>query len=183
MIFRKKGTQGAWTVLDYSTTWKYGYDFMLDAAQELVDSDFKDNIRRLAVSELPGTEEVELVQAVRDNGNILRGCQGLEKEKGVLFVAGVSTVMEIPLQIVFFNQTDHVRVYCPSSKFIVDNGEHVFDNYMNSIEIKAYVRRAERHAERKYNMLKERSRSIALENFSWPSADAGSEETAESPEE
>ena len=40
--------------------------------------------------------------------------------------------------------TDVVRLFCPFKQYFEDHGERVFDNYMNSIEIKAYCRATER---------------------------------------
>ena len=119
MIFKGLKENNGWMMAEYSATWAYGYDFMLDAAQTIIDE-------------------------VRVHGGVLRDCPSVCGECGVLTVSGVSGIMECPVQFVFYNQTNLVRLYCPFRQYFKEHGEHVFDNYMNSIEIKAYCKDTER---------------------------------------
>lgn len=144
MIFRGIKENNGWMTAEYSATWRYGYDFMLDAAQIIIDTDFMDKLQRVATAETAGACDAERIDEVRRCGNVLRDCQSVCQECGVLTVSGVSGIMECPVQFVFYNQTDVVRLFCPFKQYFEDHGERVFDNYMNSIEIKAYCRDTER---------------------------------------
>lgn len=146
MILKGIKENNGWMIAEYSSTWYYGYDFMLDAAQVIIDTDFQNNLQRVAVE---GTEDVEKLDEVMACGNVLRDCQSLCEECNALIVAGISKIMECPVQFVFFNQTNFVRLSCPIKQYFEEHGEHVFDNYMNSIEIKAYCKDTERRTIKK----------------------------------
>lgn len=142
MLFREFDKEGDWVCVEYAATWRYGYDFMLDAAQVILD-DFKDSVQRFAKYESMSEKPLEILEDIKKCDR-LRSCKALEEECGAIAVAGRSGIMECPIQLVFFNQTNVVRLDCPIKKIFDDHGEHVFDNYMNSIEIKAYCADTER---------------------------------------
>lgn len=144
MIFRDFKENDGWVTIDYTTTWKYGYDFMLDAAQTIIDIDFGERLQRLGIAEIAGAESTEKLEEVRKVNNILRDCDDVKKECGVLIASGISNIMQCPVQFVFFNQTNYVKLMSPAGEYFKANGEHVFDNYVNSIEIKAYCKETER---------------------------------------
>ena len=144
MIFKGLKENNGWMMAEYSATWAYGYDFMLDAAQTIIDTDFQDKLQRVATAEVAGAGDIERIDEVRVHGGVLRDCPSVCGECGVLTVSGVSGIMECPVQFVFYNQTNLVRLYCPFRQYFKEHGEHVFDNYMNSIEIKAYCKDTER---------------------------------------
>lgn len=138
MVFKEINTEGEWVTVEYAATWRYGYDFMLDAAQNVIDSDFRENLQRVAKSRIAGSQDDEIIDSVRENGGKLRSCKELDNECGTLTVSGISSIMECPVQLVFFNQTNVVRLFCLAKQLFEEHGERVFDNYMNSIEINAY---------------------------------------------
>lgn len=157
MTFKKFSGENGWISIDYAATWKYGYDFMLDAAQAIL-KDFGDDLQRFATAEIAGGELVNITDKVGESGKLgrLRECRALADEFGVIAVAGISGVMECPLQITFYNQTNAVGLDIPISQIPAshparkifdergDQFEHVFDCYMDSIEIKAYCADTER---------------------------------------
>lgn len=143
MVFKNFSNDGNWVHVEYATTWKYGYDFMLDAAQTLL-ADFGNDLQRFAKFAMGVVKPTEIVDEVKACGGKLRECKALEEECGVIAVAGISGVMECPIQITFFNQTNAVRLDCPIKAIFEEHGEHVFDHYMDSVEIKAYCSDTER---------------------------------------
>ncbi len=144
MLFRGIKEVNGWTAVEYSATWQYSYEFMLDAAQVIIDTDFRDKLQRVAISKVAGGKELEKLDEVKACSNLLRDCPDVKEENGILTISGISQIMECPIQLVLFNQTNIVRLFCPFKKYFDEHGEHVFDNYINSIEIKAYCRDAER---------------------------------------
>ena len=144
MIFRGIKEDNGWMVVDYSATWKYGYEFILDACQIIIDTDFQEKLQRVAITHGPGTEPIECLESVRKSEFDVRKCNITNKESSALMVAGISRIMECPVQVMFFNQTNAVKLFCPVKKIFEEHGDHVFDNYMNSVEIKAYCRDAVR---------------------------------------
>lgn len=143
MVFKNFSNDGNWVHVEYAATWKYGYDFMLDAAQTLL-ADFGNDLQRFAKYEIAGAKPVEIVGEVKSCGGKLRSCEALEEECGATALAGISGIMECPIQIMFFNQTDLVRLDSPIKAIFEEHGEHVFDHYMDSVEIKAYCSDTER---------------------------------------
>lgn len=150
MLFKRTDAQGDWVRVDYSATWRYGYDFMLDAAQVILD-DFMNNVQRVARYESAGKKPQELLESVKAHGGVLAKCGELAEECAAIAVAGISGIMECPIQITFYNQTNVVRLDCPVKKIFDEHGERVFDNYMNSIEIKAYCADTERRTVKAMN--------------------------------
>ena len=69
-----KGTKEikGWTAVEYSATWRYGYDFMLDAAQVVIDTDFQDKLQRVAVSNIVGGKDREMLDEAAAHKNMLR---------------------------------------------------------------------------------------------------------------
>lgn len=143
MVFKNFDSDGDWVSVGYEATWKYGYDFMLDAVQTLL-ADFGGGLQRFAKYEMIGAKPVEIVDEVKSCGGKLRECKELYEECGAIAVAGVSGVMECPIQIMLYNQTNVVRLDCPIKALFDEHGEHVFDHYMDSVEIKAYCADTER---------------------------------------
>lgn len=143
---------GGWIAVEYAATWRYGYDFMLDAAQVLL-KDFGDDLQRFAKAGIAGGEFINITDNIGKN---VRECPALRDECGVIAVAGISHVMECPMQIIFYNQTNAVGLDIPISQMPEDHPgrkffderkdqyEHTFDCYMNSVEIKAYCADTER---------------------------------------
>ncbi len=155
MTLKGFNEDNGWISVDYAGTWRYGYDFMLDAAQVLFE-DFGEDLQRFAKAEIAGGKFLELADEVRPYRGRLREFRALSDECGVIAVAGISSVMQCPLQIIFYNQTNAVGLDIPISQIpeshparkIFDKREeqfeHTFDCYMDSIEIKAYCADTER---------------------------------------
>lgn len=144
MIFREKenGNNG-WCSILYTATWGYGWDFMLDAGQALIDIDWKTGLDEVAWSQIAQTAPIDITDEVKKCGGRLRDVEDLKTEHGVLTLAGRSSIMGVNFQIDFYSQTQLVRVFIPED-YIKEHGSHVLDNYMNSIEIKAYCTSTER---------------------------------------
>ncbi len=151
MTLKDFSEENGWICVDYAATWKYGFDFMLDAAQVLLE-DFGDDLQRFATAEIAGRTFVNIIDKI---GGKVRECAALRDECGVIAVAGISRVMECPMQITLYNQTNAVGLDVPLAQLpeshparkIIDERkdgyERTFDVYMNSLEIKAYCAGAE----------------------------------------
>lgn len=152
MVFKQFKTEGDWISVDYAATWRYGYDFMLDAAQALL-ADFGENLQRFATAEIAGGTFTNITDKI---GKKVRECSALKDECGVVAIAGISRVMECPMQITFYNQTNAVGLDIPIAQIPKehplrkiyderkDGYEHTFDCYMDSVEIKAFCADTER---------------------------------------
>lgn len=144
MLLREVREENGWMFADYQETWRYSYDFMLDAAQAVINMDFQDNLQRVAIGLLSESKQEECIEEVRASGNILRNCEKVAHENGVLIVSGVSRIMECPVQLMFYNQTNVIRLCTPFKKVFEEGGDNAFTTYLSSIEIKAYCADTER---------------------------------------
>lgn len=150
MVFKGINEESGWITIEYAATWRYGFDFMLDAAQVIL-MDFGADLQRVATAEIAGDKFTDVTEQVMDCGGMLRRCETLT-ECGVFAVAGVSGIMECPIQVKFYNQSNTVVLDIPIGqipdsnpiKETLDDNSHVFDTYMNSVEIKAYCADTER---------------------------------------
>ncbi len=151
MLLRKIERKNHWFFADYQATWRYGYDFMLDAAQAVIDGDFKDGLERVAIGGTAGGGQTECIDDVYRSGNKLRSCGKLKEEQGVLIIAGESRIMECPVQLMLYNQTDVIRLCIPESfgHIFKKGGDNAFTTYLCSMEIKAYCASAERNTEKR----------------------------------
>lgn len=146
MLFQGIKYENGWVVLDYFSTWNYGYDFMLDACQTVCDTDFKDKLQQLCIAKTIKGQQFNCIDDLKKTKGDLRACEPLKSENDLMVVVGYSDIMECLIHICFYKNTNIVKVYSPSLQYFKINGEHVLDNYMNSIEIKAYCMEAERNA-------------------------------------
>ncbi|MGN1020851.1 MAG: hypothetical protein ACI4O7_10860 [Aristaeellaceae bacterium] len=105
-------TGGPWKQLDYRWPHRFGYDFMLQSAQWLMDHGLP--AKTLTTAAITGAPETEHAQQLQE-GLSLKECAG--REAGVLSLGGFSESAHGMLKIVWFNQTDLVRV------FIMDSAE------------------------------------------------------------
>ena len=84
MIFRGIKENNGWMTAEYSATWRYGYDFMLDAAQIIIDTDFMDKLQRVATAETAGACDVERIDEVRERSARLSvGMSGVRRADGI----------------------------------------------------------------------------------------------------
>ncbi|MGN0695542.1 MAG: hypothetical protein ACI4J5_02115 [Oscillospiraceae bacterium] len=144
MLLKKVYKDNGWMLADYQATWQYGYDFMLDAAQTVIDTDLKDDLQRVAVGRIAGAGQEECIDDVRAAGNILRNCPKAAEENGVLIVSGISRIMGVPVQLMFYDQTNIIRLCTPDKSIFKKHGKNAFTTYMSSMEINAYCTAAER---------------------------------------
>lgn len=140
MIFCEfKAQEDGWVKVYYTGTWENKWDFMLDALQRII-VDFGEELHKVAYNDRKeqGSEDIDILAEVKSHGGNLRECESLKTERGILSAAGISSVLICPYQIVFFNHSPSVRIDSPYKKYFDEHGEHIFDNFLNSVEIKAY---------------------------------------------
>ncbi|WP_026460564.1 hypothetical protein [Schaalia suimastitidis] len=134
----EKSADGAWGTYTYQATFRYGWDVALAAAQFLIARDFT-QIDRVIVGSDParGTNIVAEVQAA--NGDLSQ--TSAAQENGCIIVSGVSRLMECPVQLTFYNQTNAIQLnaFLPKMPPEERDNPQAFTNYVSSIEIGAHV--------------------------------------------
>ena len=142
MIFQSINENDGWIHLEYTTTWTYSYDIILDFLQVLIDMDFTADVQRIASAKEKGAPFTECLEEVKSKDFDVRRSDEISKTAGVVAIAGYSNIMNCPFQIVFYNNTNKVRILCPEKDFFTEHGDHALDNHLNGIEIQAYSKNA-----------------------------------------
>ena len=145
MVFKGMVNEFGAVRLDYLTTWNYGYGFVLDALQEIISTDLKENTEGLWFSE---KEEASgnVIEELMENNLKVRRCPSVLQEHDIVSVSGHSRIMDADIRIVFFKGLGGVRIYLKDKKLIRKKGKNAFDKYMDSLEIHAYCTAAVRDA-------------------------------------
>lgn len=146
-------TENGWIYVEYRTTWEADYDFILDAAQIVINTDFRENLQLIAASKAEGIEYKNVMQELAGCKYQLRNCPETYERNGSILIAGESQLMMCPIQLVFYTDTSMVRLCSPDVDYFKKNGMDVFDNYINSVEIKAHCLKTERELKERYNIV------------------------------
>ncbi|MBQ7902487.1 MAG: ribosomal protein L7/L12 [Oscillospiraceae bacterium] len=103
-------TDGRWHQYDIQLAGRYGWDYMLARAQFVSAADLN-GAESVTKADHPGGSETELIQAVRNAGNSITTCPDLQYEGSNLGVAGNSRNLKCPVKVVWFNQTNLLRIF------------------------------------------------------------------------
>ncbi len=108
--------QGGWHQWDILLAARgYGWETMVDWADYFADKELQ-SIQQVSVGDMGAAERNVLDECTKDGR--LSKAQVLKEERGNLGVAGISTTLQAPVKVVWFNQTRILRLFTP-----VDLGE------------------------------------------------------------
>ncbi len=145
------GSYGAWKQYDVLLAARgYGWDTMKDWADYIAQADMED-VAQVGAGEMMITE-TDYTESFVKNGSKCVRMPELDREMGMLCIAGLSNALRAPLKIVWFNQTRILRLFTS-----------VNDDILISCYVETMVRRTfgtdnamklgkplpERHAEKK----------------------------------
>ena len=133
-----RSNDGEWLHYVFQTTWKYGWDFVLEACQVLIDRDLE-RADRLFYGRMDerGPDHSEELKAA--NGQIR--ATGADQEAAFLILGGYSRIMQCPLSLQFNNQTDVLMLTTYAQDVPEEAWERpdAFTTYVSSIELNAYI--------------------------------------------
>lgn len=110
-IKEMRHTKGPWQKYDVLLDARgYGWDYMVDSAAYMASADL-DAVSTLTVAEMANMPETECIEAYKNAGGSIRALQPLAAEKGQLAIGGISRTLKVPVKIVWFNQTNVLRVF------------------------------------------------------------------------
>ena len=126
------------THIYYKSTWDYDFPYALLFLQQLIDEDFHRQITYAEAGDFDQTYDFQdELERVRGK---LRNCRTLMREKTLLSIAGFSEAMDCDLRVTLFPGTNHVQIeIMDRADMFTEHGEHIFDVYMDSFEILAYI--------------------------------------------
>ena len=146
MIFRSLVNTIEGMQLKFSTTWEYGYDFILDAIADIIKRDFTGKILKVGVKQEDEKKFTDCLEELNAAGNDVRGAATLSERHDEVIIEGESRIMNCTLEFHFFCDRNYIDLTCREKGFIRKKGKHSFDIYMDSLEINAYCRDARRRA-------------------------------------
>lgn len=133
-------------VLRYETTYKMSWSRVLDFMQ-IFFNDISSNLKDAAYLFIAGSEPVH-VSTIKEG--LLYKTEEFKEEKGAIILSGNSKTYNALFSICAYNQLKIVDVKIPLSETQIINeiyeDNHLLDVYMNSLEINACVRDAQRYA-------------------------------------
>lgn len=107
-------TEGAWQQYDVMLdAGGYGWNYMVDTAAYLEANEL-DDISQLSVALISGADAQDLVEDYKNSGAAnLKEYEKLseENEMGLLSIGGISRTVNAPVMVVWYNQTNFLRVY------------------------------------------------------------------------
>ena len=146
MIFRSLLNTMEGMQLKFSTTWGYGYDFILDAVTDIIKRDFSCRVTKAAVKEEDEKKFTDCLDELAGVAFDARKAPVLSERHDEVILEGESNIMKCTLQFHFFCDRNYLELTCREKGFIRKKGKHSFDIYMDSLEINAYCRDARRRA-------------------------------------
>ena len=132
--------EDVFTTIHYDLTWAVGWEQILSFIEVIIKTDFeKGGIQSVEVGMIAGAESVDVTKDLEEHGNRIRDTEFSKKESGYIVIAGYSSIMRIPMRIAIWNQLDHFMLQLVNDTAIEKFGEHVFDKYVDSIEILGHI--------------------------------------------
>lgn len=106
--------RGPWNQYDFLLAARgYGWAYVIDSANYVSKADLM-NIGTLSLSLDQESEDIEYVDAYRENGSDIASMDELQKEGSMLGLGGASQALDgAPLKIVWINQTNLIRLMTP----------------------------------------------------------------------
>lgn len=165
MILKNIGKKDTTTSLYYDLTFRISWQNLIGIINGIILFDFGKKADEILIGEIAGSEGINKTKELEEANYDIYETAFSKEEKGWISISGYSKTMETNLKFTFWNQLNRCLVEIENEKYLDQKGDHVYDKYVNSIEITGFVDYA-RHEEReKLKNKKEESHSIDIECF------------------
>jgi hypothetical protein len=136
------------TTLFYELTWKVGWEMIISLVDAIIKLDFiKGTVQSIAVGYIAGAESVDVTEELKAKEYRIKDTAFAKNESGYIEITGVSSIMEVPMKMTIWNQTNRFLLQIVNDTGIEKCGDHCYDKYVDSIEILGHVD----HAKSKVN--------------------------------
>lgn len=144
MVYKGMEKQGPFTSLFYELTWPIGWDHILSFLDIIIKTDFSSangngHVTSISVGFIAGAEPVDETQDLVAHDYEIKNTDFAKNESGFVILAGESSFMHVPMRFTLWNQLDRCLVQVMNDDKIDKEGEHVYDKYLNSIEIRGHM--------------------------------------------
>ncbi len=108
-IVEIKHIDGDWHQYDVKLNFAYGWSYLLKSAQNFIDKDLLEVDELIAVNSKGAVQN--LTDSLHTNNNTLRKCPEFIVESKALSLAGNSGFIKQPIKVIWFTQTQVMRVF------------------------------------------------------------------------
>ncbi len=124
----------------YELTWNVGWNQIISFIDVIIKSDFiKGEIQSVEVGIIAGAKSIDVTQELKENSYNIKDTNFAKNESGFIVITGSSSIMKVPMRITIWNQLNRFLLQIMSDKDIEESGEHCFDKYVDSIEIRGHI--------------------------------------------
>ncbi len=167
MILKNIGESNNTTSLYYELTFRISWEQLIGIIHAIMKSDFNSKVNTLLVGEIAGSKGIDKLSELIDADYNIQKSTIAQKEQGWISISGYSKTMETNIQFTLWNQLNRCLVEIENEPYLEKEGDHVYDKYVNSIEVTGFAFYA-REDERKRMMEKKENHSdntITIECF------------------
>lgn len=108
----------------------YGWDFMVSWAADIAAADFE-KIEHVSIAENAAGPRKDITSEYINDPVICR-MPSLAQEQGVLLIGGFSRKMKAPIMIVWYNQTQVLKISSPASMDLLE-ADHLIERYAETV--------------------------------------------------
>lgn len=124
-IVELKHIPGDWHQYDIKLNFGYGWGYILKSAAQLIQKDLL-SVDTITTVDAKTREAKELIDAYNAAGQNLEECKEARTEAGAFAVGGNSSEFKLPTKVIWFNQTQVLRVFT-----IMEVSEQDVRNYVS----------------------------------------------------
>lgn len=165
MILKKIGENNNTTSLYYQLTFRISWNQLIGLVDSIVTFDFKKTADKILVGEIEGSTGIDKTKELQDADYDIYKTDFSKEEKGWISISGYSKIMDVNITFTFWNQLNRCLVEIENEKYLKQEGDHVYDKYVNSIEINGFVIAAKEEERKKIANNTDKSNSINIECF------------------
>lgn len=108
-------SDGVWHQYDFILNGRYGWQYMLESAEYVLQNDFIP-LASVTRAEHPGGTEAEILPDIKKSDNSIINCPAATVEGSMLAVAGFSMKLKCMVKTVWLNQTNRLRIFTSENK-------------------------------------------------------------------
>ena len=139
-LVQLKGVENVFTTLYYELTWAVGWEQIISFIDAIIKSDFSNGeIQSAAIGRTAGANSVDVTKELKEKENKVKETSFSKEESAYIIIAGYSSIMEISMRITIWNQLNRFMLQIMGDTKTEKYGEHCYDKYVDSIEIRGHI--------------------------------------------
>ncbi len=142
MQFVKAEKKDIFTTLYYELTWPVSWELIIAFLDVMIETDFsKDGVEEVRVGKSMGAKGKNVTKELKKADYHIKGTSFAKEEASYISLQGNSKIMNVNMRITFWNQLGRCLLELAFDEAIEEHGEHYYDKYVDSVEIRGYIDR------------------------------------------